>query len=201
MKNIELEIRAEVGEAENLFAQLKEEYELISHTERLSVMFFGETDAGKFDIRVRVTNGNSEVVVKKGGFHVDDRIEEEQNIHPDQFTGFVRQFTLLEFFAEVAARETYNFLVNEDVTLSLVQAGDIAYVEIEKMTNEDRIAADRKELYEIAQTHELDIIENKEDFEDLCDRLSEKCDWEFSGTDADYKKLSKALEDHLGQYR
>lgn len=81
-KNIELELRAVVtGEYFNdLLARFKQESSLISHTKRLSVMYFGKINESSLDIRVRITNGEAEAVIKKGSLHADDRIEISQPI-------------------------------------------------------------------------------------------------------------------------
>lgn len=200
-KDIELELRAEVSDrnVDSMVSDLQKKYDLKSHTDRLMVMFFGETNTGTLDVRVRITNGDAEVAIKKGSFHADDRKEVEQSISTDQFIGFVRQFRLFEFDTEVAERETYNFAIGDDITFSVVTACDIAYVEIEKMTNEKSIEEDRSELYEIAESFDLDIIESEEVFDDLCDRLSQSCDWQFTGEDADYERLQRQLEEHSQQ--
>jgi hypothetical protein len=197
-KDIELELRAEVsdGDIDSMVSDLQKEYDLQSHTNRLMVMLLGEADAGALDVRVRITNGDAEVVIKKGCFHTDDRKEVEQSISTDQFMGFVRQFRLFEFDTEVAERETYNFATGDDITFSVVTAGDIAYVEIEKMTNEKSIEEDRSELYEIAESFDLNVIESEQVFDDLCDRLSKSCDWQFTGTDEDYERLQEQLEEY-----
>jgi len=195
-KNIELELRAEVKNTDRLLSKLESGHKLVSHTERLSAMFFGETDAGKFDLRVRITNGESEVVIKKGGFHVDDRIEIPQSITSSQFMGFVRQFDLFDFDAEIAERETYNFDLGDGIILSVVKAGDIAYVEIEKITDEYNVDDDRSLLYEVANEFDLEVIEEKQVFDELCDRLSENCDWTFEGTENDFDKLESQLANY-----
>lgn len=196
-KDIELEVRAEIFDTDKLLSSLKENNNLISHTKRLSAMFFGKTEAGKFDIRVRVTNGESEVVIKKGGFHANDRKEVSQPIESDQFIGFVRQFSLFDFHTEIAERETFNFDFGNDIVFSLVKAGDIAYAEIEKMTNEENIETDRAALYEVADRYDLTVIEDKETFDELCDRLSEHCDWAFDGSEEHYKKFREKLEEYI----
>lgn len=199
-KDIELELRAEVSsrDVDAMVSDLQKKYDLKSHTDRLMVMFFGETDTGTLDVRVRITNGDGEVAIKKGSFHADDRKEVEQSISADQFMGFVRQFRLFEFDTEVAERETYNFAIGDDI-FSVVIACDIAYVEIEKMTDKESIEEDRSELYEIAKSFDLDIIESEQVFDELCDRLSKSCDWQFAGEDADYERLQGQLEEHSRQ--
>ncbi|MFZ5391439.1 MAG: hypothetical protein ACOZAJ_04165, partial [Patescibacteria group bacterium] len=164
---------------------------LISHTRRLSAMFFGEINENNFDIRVRITNGQSEVVVKKGALHAVDRLEVSQSITREQFLGFVRLFVLFGFKSEIAERETYNFLLNDSVIFSVVKAGNISYVEIEKMSSKDTLEVNRKHLLDLISEYDLKLMNSREEFNNLCGRLSKQCDWLFTNTVEDFNKLKE----------
>ena len=76
--NIELELRAEVSldQFEELLTDLNKGQKLLSHTKRLSVIFLGAINQANFDIRVRISsNGETELVVKKGDYHAHNRVE------------------------------------------------------------------------------------------------------------------------------
>ncbi len=66
-KNIELELRTEIlkNTYNRLLTKLKKNKKLDSHTKRLSVMCFGNINKSTLDIRIRITNDKSEVVIKK----------------------------------------------------------------------------------------------------------------------------------------
>lgn len=194
-KNIELELRAEVKKDQytKLLSKLKREYKLISHTKRLSVMYFGKVGQASLDVRVRITNGESEVAIKKGALHAHDRIEMSQPIDKSQFMGMVQLYGLFDFKSEVAERETHNFDMGKKIVFSLVKAGDIAYAEIEKMSSKQEVEKNKKQLQIVLDDFKLKTIATEREFNNLCDRLSKHSDWPFAGSKRDIAKLKKLL--------
>jgi hypothetical protein len=195
--NIELELRAEISgdKFEELLAILRKQAKLVSHTKRLSVMHFGKIGDYDFDIRVRITNGEAEVVIKRGGFHSDNRVEISQPINKDQFMGMVHMLSLFNFTTKVAERETYNFDLGDEIIYSLVKAGNIFYVEIEKISSKDSIEENRKKLLSIINKQQLKLINTEKSFSKLCDRLSKYCDWSFDNSEDHFKKLQELLDE------
>lgn len=195
-KDIELELRAEIlsKDFDTVLSQLKEGRKFISHTSRLSVMFFGRYDDEAIDIRVRVTDGKSEVVIKKGDLHSNDRTEVSQEIINEQFIGMVRVMSQLRFDSKVGERETWNFEFPNKVIISLVKAGELSYLEIEKMTDEVSQQEDKEELLDIAKEMDIKLVESKEQFDNFCMRLLEVGDWKFNNTEEDYIKLEGTLK-------
>lgn len=195
-KNIELELRAEIlsKDFDMVLSKLKEEGKFISHTSRLSVMFFGNYSDDVIDIRVRVTDGKSEIVIKKGDLHSSDRIEVSQEISNEQFVGMVKIMSQFRFDSKVGERETWNFEFPNAIVVSLVKAGELSYLEIEKMTDEANQHDDKKELLDIAKKMDVKLVENKEQFDNFCMRLLEIGDWRFNNTEDDYIKLEGTLK-------
>jgi len=194
-QNIELELRAEVKKDQypKLLSKLKRGYKLISHTKRLSVMYFGKIGQASLDVRVRITNGDSEVAIKKGVLHAHDRIEMSQSIDRSQFMGMTQLYSLFDFKSEVAERETHNFDMGRNIVFSLVKAGNIAYVEIEKMSRKQEVEKNKEQLQVILDDFKLKTIANEKEFNKLCDRLSKHSDWSFMGSKKDMAKLKKLL--------
>lgn len=194
MKTIELEIRSEIPihQTGNLKARLQKYGKTLSKTKRCFVMFAGKIHGKQYDIRVRVTNGEVEVVIKKGGLHAHDRIEHSQPIQKSEMIGMVRVFSLLGLEAKVGERETVNYDFGKETTVSLVQAGKIAYLEIERMTDPKNLSKDRAELYELLRDLGYKLLD-KSGFYDLCHRLTEHTDWIFKGQPNDLKKLANVL--------
>lgn len=194
-KNIELELRAEVPQKQyyKLLAKLKHDAKIVSRTKRLSVMCFGNVGKNTFDVRIRITNGKAEVVIKKGKLHAHDRIEISSPINKSQFVKMVELFSLFDFKMEVAERETYNFDMGNDVVFSLVNAGKIAYIEIEKMSSKKDIKQNKKRLIDILARYNLKPVTKQAEFDKICEQLSKYSDWPFSGSGVDYKDLKKAL--------
>jgi len=198
-KTIELELRAEVPikEIETVKARLEKFGKLHSHTKRLSVMYFGSIVDKKTDIRVRVTNGQSEVVVKLGSFGAHNRIEVAQSISQEQFIGFVKIFSQFGFASKIGERTTFNYSFSNGVVASLVIAGPIAYVEIEKVSSPEQAKENTEKLNNIAEQLQLDLLKSEDDFNKLCKRLDEKVDQLFSGSVDDYKRLEESLKKYL----
>lgn len=197
MNNIECEIRAEVkvDEFDSLLDQLKTKGKYLNRTDRLSVMFFRCSDSGDYDLRVRVTNGEYEVVLKRGDHHAADRVETEQKITQDQFIGMVRVFRQFNWdSAKVGERETYNLDFGDGVLVSLVRAGDIAYLEIEKMANEEKLKQTQAELEALANELGVQIIQTREEYYALCQRYTDETDWMLEGVEPDYQRLAEQLK-------
>lgn len=195
--NIELELRAEIVPERFgiLLDQLKKAYRLISQTKRLSAMFIGSINNSNYDMRVRIDSEKKvELVVKRGDFHSHNRTEISQQIEASQFLGLVKILSLLELKSKITERENWLFDVGNEVYLSLVRAGNIAYVEIEKMSNANTIEENQKELLRLIKNLDLKLIENEKEFNELCERLTKYSDWEFKGETNDYQKLENLLK-------
>lgn len=198
-KTIELELRAEIPikEIGIVKARLGKFGKIHSHTKRLSVMYFGNVENKKVDIRVRVTNGQSELVAKFGSFGAHDRIEVAQAISQEQFIGFVKIFSQFGFVSKIGERETFNYSLPNNVIASLVVAGPIAYVEIEKLSSSEQVRENNEKLHNISEKLQLDLLKSENDFDKLCKRLDEKVDWTFLGSAENYKHLEKSLQKYL----
>jgi hypothetical protein len=200
-KKIELELRAEIPtQNKELFQnRLTGVGVLHSHMKRLSVMYFGKMGTKKLDIRVRVTNGECEVVVKSGSFGAHDRIEIAQKINPEEFLGMVKIFAQFDFTIKVGERETFNYTLPDDIIVSLVSAGPISYIELEKMSSEADVEKNNKLLNQWAERLELQLLKSEEEFDILCKRLTAKVDWPFHGTNKEYIKLNKLFNCYLNK--
>jgi hypothetical protein len=122
-------------------------------------MCFGKTEKKKLDIRIRITNGNSEVVMKAGPYGSHDRTELAQQIDSAQFIGMVRLFAQLDFEMKYGERETTNYSLPDEVTVSVVSAGDIAYIELEKMSSESDVDANGDALKKIGNELALKFLD------------------------------------------
>ena len=196
LKNIELELRAEILKEnfETILKRLKREGNLISKTKRLSVMFFGGCENNCFDVRVRITNGESEIAIKKRSPHSCNRTEFSQKIPNEQFIDMVKIISQFGFDSKVGERESLNFRFPDNITVSLVKAGNLSYLEIEKMADKTSQKEDKKKLEGLAKKLGVEIIHSKEKFDNFCERLSETVDWKFTSTESCYDKLKILLD-------
>lgn len=197
--NIELELRAEIpiDRYAKLESKLKNTGKFLSITSRISVMFFGKIENRQYDIRIRMTNSDSEIVLKSGALGAANRIEISQPIDRSQFLGMVRLFHSFGFKTEVGERKTVNFEFNDGIIVSLVSAGTIVYIELECMSTEEKVEQNKTRLINLANILNLNIIQSDDEFNRLCDRLSSTIDWKFIGTDSDYQKLSTLIDKHM----
>ncbi len=200
-KKIELELRAKISSQskESFKKRLGKMGVLHSHTKRLSVMFFGNIGTKKLDIRVRITNGECEVVVKSGSFGAHDRIEMAQKINPEEFLGMVKIFTQFGFTMEIGERETFNYTLPDDITISLVSAGPISYIELEKMSSEIDVEKNNQLLKQYADQLRLQLLKSEKEFNALCKHLTEKVDWSFRGTSEEYTRLNELFSHYLNK--
>ncbi|OGG39527.1 hypothetical protein A2127_00990 [Candidatus Jorgensenbacteria bacterium GWC1_48_12] len=198
-KNIELELRAEItlGRFDRLIAVLKRRGKLVSRTKRLSVMFWGKINRAEFDIRVRIgSDSDAELVAKRGDHHSYNRVETSQKILKNQFIGIVKILTLLGLKSKVTERENFVFDLGNKIKMSLVKAKSIAYVEIEKMSHIGNVEENKEELLKIADDFNLRVINNAEEFNELCDRLTKFSDWNFDGSPTHVRKLAEMLKSY-----
>jgi hypothetical protein len=199
MNDIELEYRSEVNvsDFEMIKSKLEETGKLKSHVKRLSFMSFGKLEDKTIDVRVRITNDDAEVVVKRGSFHGHNRIEFSQKISKDQLLGFSKLFFLIfEGDCLVGGRETYNYIFNESMTVSLVRTEHIAYLEFEKISSKEKEESDKKEVLDLMKKFDLKVMD-EDGFKDICKRLQTTgADWKFSGSDADFARLEELIGKH-----
>lgn len=198
-KTVELELRARVllREIKDVKKRLERLGVFHSHTRRLSVMYFGAIGSKKIDIRVRITNGECEVVIKSGSFGAHDRMEFSQTISYQQFLGFVKLFTQFGFASKIGERETFNYKLPGGIISSLVIAGSVAYLEIEKMSSQKNVEKNIRQLTKIADSLGLQLLKSEEDFNELCKQLDKETDWPFFGSRENYSKLRKLLNNNI----
>lgn len=196
---IELELRAEIplSDVETLKERLATAGDLHSHTKRLSVMYFGDMGQKKVDIRVRITNRESEVVAKFGSFGDHDRVEIAQPISLNQFIGFVKMFSQFGFESKVGERETFNYALPDDILASLVFTDGVVYLEIEKMSWPEQLEKNKQQLEKIADKLGVTLLRSEDEFDMLCKRLNESVDWPFNGLANDYKRLKEDLKRYV----
>jgi adenylate cyclase class IV len=196
-KNIELELRARVPQknVETLKRTLSKLAVKEEVVQRLSYMAFGKLYGSQFDIRVRITNRASELVIKKGDLHAHNRIELSQSINNDQFLGLVDMISLFNFESKIAERVTTNYYLRHSIVASLVQAKNIYYLEIEKLSSKKDLDLNKAELNSLILELGLAnfVIINKKEFDLLCEILSQRTDWDYSNNIEHRKKLLKIL--------
>ena len=200
MKNIECEIRAIINQAEipALIKQLKQRGKLVKETKRLSVMFFRYDTEQDLDLRVRETNGQCEIVMKRGDHHSHDRVETSQDINLDQFVGLTK--IVLQFDwdkTKVGERDSIVFDLGNGIEAAVATGGHYSYLELEKMASQKTLPEIQKELEAIAHELNVDLIKTKDEYYAFCQKLTDEVDWRISDKPEDYQRLEKQLFDHV----
>lgn len=203
---IELEVRGELHTADKdrVRANLLEQgFVKKDETRRTMLMSFGvigripeDEDYAKqnqqpqeTDIRCRITNGQAEVVVKLGGVHAHDRSEISTPISPEVLGQFARVIGSLNMLHKIGSRTTENF-VKDAITASIVSSkSDLAYLELEKISDEAHAEQDKQELMALAQSLQVVLWPDREAFIEFCTRLTKQDDWRFYGTEEDVKRF------------
>lgn len=203
---IELEVRGELHTADKdrVRANLLEQgFVKKDETRRTMLMSFGvigripeDEDYAKqnqqpqeTDIRCRITNGQAEVVVKLGGVHAHNRCEISTPISPEVLGQFARVIGSLNMLHKIGSRTTENF-VKDAITASIVSSkSDLAYLELEKISDEAHAEQDKQELMALAQSLQVVLWPDREAFIEFCTRLTKQDDWRFYGTEEDVKRF------------
>lgn len=196
-KEIEVELRGEVlfKERRPIKRKLEKIGNFISHDKRLSVMYFGNIDNKNVDIRVRITNKKPEVVMKYGKLGACDRVEISQKISRSQFIGFAEMFFKFNFKSIIAEREIFNYSLPGGIIASLVLAGNISYIEIEKMSSIEEKDKNLAEVKKMAGRLKIRLFKNNQEFNNLCSRLNKCMDRRLT-KDSDIKKLKELLKNY-----
>ena len=200
MNNIECEIRAIIQKKDvpALRRKLKKQGKLIGKDHRLSVMLFRCDPEADLDLRIRITNGQCEMVMKRGDHHSSDRVETAQEIQPDQFVGMTKLFLQFDWnWSKVGARDSENYDLGHGVVATIASAGEYRYLELEKMANKKTLSKIQKELETIANELGVELIRTKDEYYTFCRRLTKEVDWQIKDRPVDYKKLKQQLRKYL----
>jgi len=195
-----LELRAEitVERFKKLKKKLKTVCERHESYKRMSLMLQEKTKDQKNDIRIRVEdNDSAEVVVKIGNYHGHDRVEINQEIDPKQTLGFARIFGAICTDGKIIERDTHELYLTDDICMSLVRAGQICYVEIEKMSEHKQIDKDKERLEKIFEDYNLNKVDEAE-FNDLCKRLTNEEDISFDQFMDVEERFANKMENYIG---
>lgn len=194
-KPIEVELRAQIlpKQFNPIVNKLKQACLKMTISKRLSVMFFFKQNRQQYDLRIRTKGKGAEIVVKRGRYESHRRIEYSQDISRGQFLGLVKLFSLFKFQTKVGERTNHIFELPQGVTATLVKAGPLAYLELEKMSLNREIAASKKILLKWFARLEIKPIKKEREFMALCKELTRYVDWNFYATPVDFIKLKKGL--------
>ena len=149
---VEVEVRGPVapGKVDELLARLSREGEYKGLSDRFFVSFaIDEMRSQGIDLRVRMTNGHTQIVAKVGKFLGEMRTETIVDVGAGQFKEAVALLGILGIHGDLAARRIiHNYQLN-DLLLSVVEVpGHSWFYEAEKICSEDDKESCRKQIME-----------------------------------------------------
>jgi len=173
-KNIEIEIRGPLSKKEfnNLIKLFEDKGKKTSEKDRVlidySTFLKGGVEERKKDIRLRVTNGIPEIIVKIGEWGgTEQRKELSVFTKPGEFDTLVEIFGELGFDKGMLCVRKSKVYEYKDIEFALVEVpGHSYYYEAEKMAN-NKENGDKliKEIENVCRDLNLDIFDKKEFFE------------------------------------
>lgn len=172
-KNIEIEIRGPLTKEkfDGLTDLFEKKAKKVAEKDRVFIDYSTFLDGGvenrKKDIRLRVTNGNPEIIVKIGEWGgTDQRKELSVFTKPGEFDTLVEIFGELGFTKGVLGRRKSRVYDYQGIEFTLVEVpGHSYYYEAEKMVdvNEDQ-ATITKEIHDRCKKLGLTFFDKKEFF-------------------------------------
>ncbi|MBU0999129.1 hypothetical protein KKG24_02350 [Patescibacteria group bacterium] len=189
-KNIEIEIRGPLSKEEfdNLVKFFEEKGKKTSEKDRVlidySTFLEGGVEKRKKDIRLRVTNGIPEIIVKVGEWGgTEQRKELSVFTKPGEFDTLVEIFGELGFSKGMLCVRKSKVYEYKDIEFALVEVpGHSYYYEAEKMASNNENGDELiKELENVCKELKLNIFDKKQFFE-YVDKLNKEANEIF-----DYK--------------
>ncbi len=192
-KNIEIEIRGPLSKEEfdNLVKFFEEKGKKTSEKDRVLIDYSTFLEGGvkkrKKDIRLRVTNGIPEIIIKVGEWGgTEQRKELSAFIKPGEFDTLVEIFGELGFDKGMLCVRKSKVYEYKDIEFALVEVpGHSYYYEAEKMANNEENGDELiKEIENACKELKLNIFDKKQFFE-YVDKLNKEANEVF-----DYKNYT-----------
>jgi|JI10StandDraft_1071094.scaffolds.fasta_scaffold01975_38 hypothetical protein len=158
MAHIEVEVRGEIPKAKfdeltNLFTC---EGKFVERKERVLIDYSSALpeqgiEGRTLDIRLRSTNGNAEIVVKKGSWGgTDSRIESITKIADGEFSQAIHTFALIGYMRGMVCHVVNHVFEYQGIEFVLREQGPYFVVEAELLaTNDEDALTARKRLQEV----------------------------------------------------
>jgi predicted adenylyl cyclase CyaB len=188
MKKIEVEVRGlltkEKYDLINSF--LQENGQFVVKNDRFMVIFSDMTvlNSGTDkadDIRIRITNGCPEIIIKKGKWGATEAREEiSVKVQKGEFVNLVKTMAALGYKNGMLAERKSIIYKYRDVEFSLVEVpGHSWYFEGEIMVeNEELLEESKKKIMNVCNSLDLEIFSD-DDFYDYVDRLDKEANTNY----------------------
>lgn len=196
MSSTEIEYRARLTEeqSQEIAKKLEKQFGKPKEKKRFSFMAFGETKTCTFDIRIRITNGEAEMVYKIGAFHASDRVEIPQVITPEQMPGLIRQVAQLTDDTKLGHRRSLVFFDQEqNIEYAIVEAAPVYYLEVEKLVSaKSDTVAEQKRVLDALQALGVEALD-EDGFYKITTDLNTLCDQKYNGSKQQLAEITEAI--------
>lgn len=206
MANIEVEFRGVLTKEKfkKLSDFLKEKGEFIKEKDRFSVIYFPrgkerlKVSKSPLDLRVRITNKKSEIVLKYGKSSGNDaRKEFSFPVDSEKFEETTEFFKILGFYYGVLqATKTYVYMYN-DIEFALIDVpGWGYYFEAEILTDTKSVGDANKKITTTMEELSLEVL-NEKDFYKLLEDLSNRPGFRFNFKKETFSDVKKRFKDYF----
>ncbi len=197
MSSKEIEYRARLTDEQfqEIAKKLEKKLGKPKEKKRFSFMAFGETKTCTFDIRIRITNGEAEMVYKIGAFHASDRAEVPQSVEPEQMLGFIQQVAHLTDDTKLGHRRSLVFFDEEqNIEYAVVEAAPVYYLEVEKVVSaKSDIEAEQKIVLDALESLDVEALDEA-GFYKITTDLNTLCDQKYNGSKNQLAEITEAIK-------
>jgi adenylate cyclase class IV len=206
MTNIEVEHRGVLSKEKfkELSALLKERGKFVKEKDRFSVIYFPrgkerlKVSKSPLDLRVRITNKKSELILKYGRTSGNDaRKGFSFPVDSGKFEATTEFLKILGFYYGILqATKTYVYMY-KDIEFALVDVpGWGYYFEAEKLTDVKSIENANKKIELACKEFDLDILNDK-DFYNLLEDLGNRPGFRFNFKKKTFSTIKKRFLDYF----
>jgi adenylate cyclase class IV len=203
---IEVEVRGRIKDFDKTLAEFKSKAKFIQEKDRCSLVYLRNTfDINRdvrelkddpVDLRVRITNKKSEIVMKYGKWGGSDRRKEISiPIDSKKFGDAVDLLKCLDWYSGVImATKTFVFDYN-GIEFALVKNKDYNYFEAEKLVEDSADSVKiQKEIKEVCKSLGLEVFD-EEDFIDQINKINNNPENQFDFSKQEFSDFKKKFEE------
>lgn len=208
MAKIEVEHRGHLTQKQfrELSKFLKKNGKFLGEKDRFSVIYFAHGEKENFnlnqdnpiDLRVRITNKKTELVLKYGKWGGrDTRKEFIFSVGYEKFEELVEFLHILGFYYGGLQATNTRVYVYKNVEIALVKVPNWGYYfEAEIVTNPRLVKADDKKIISVCKELGLSVL-NDEEFCKLCESLNNRPGFRFNFKKQKFSDIKKRFIDYF----
>lgn len=205
-KNIEVEFIGNISKEQ--FDSLKNKFQQVGKfkkkKKRISFMYFkngvpekySSAEDDEVDLRIRITNGEPEIIVKQGKFTAThSRKETSIFFKPSEIEKYLDFLMALGWKRGVIYAAETHVYEHKGIEFSLVEIGDYGYnFEAEILTEESKVESAKKKITEELNTLGLKPFDEKA-LDEQCNAINNKKDLQFDFSKQSFEEIKTHFKD------